>query len=40
MVNASGISNQLTPDRAEPKPAECPPDSKLPENIFTFIFIT
>ena len=32
MVNASGISNQLTPDRAEPKPAECPPDNKLPEN--------
>jgi hypothetical protein len=32
MVNASGISSQLTPDRAEPKPAECPPDNKLPEN--------
>ena len=32
MVNASGISNQLTPDRAEPKSAECPPDNKLPEN--------
>jgi ElaB/YqjD/DUF883 family membrane-anchored ribosome-binding protein len=32
MVNASGISNQLTPDRAAPEPAECPPDSKLPEN--------
>ena len=32
MVNASGISNQLTPNRAEPKPAECPPDNKLPEN--------
>ena len=32
MVNASGISNQSTPDRAEPKPAECPPDNKLPEN--------
>ena len=32
MVNASGISNQLTPDRAEPKPAECPPDNMLPEN--------
>ena len=32
MVNASGISSQLTPDRAKPKPAECPPDNKLPEN--------
>ena len=32
MVNASGISSQSTPDRAEPKPAECPPDNKLPEN--------
>jgi hypothetical protein len=32
MVNASGISSQLTLDRAEPKPAECPPDNKLPEN--------
>ena len=32
MVNASGISNQLTPDKAEPEPAECPPDNKLPEN--------
>src|SRR3954462_13399307 len=32
MVNASGISSQLTPDRAEPKPAECPPDNELPEN--------
>jgi ElaB/YqjD/DUF883 family membrane-anchored ribosome-binding protein len=32
MVNASGISSQLTPDRAEPKSAECPPDNKLPEN--------
>jgi ElaB/YqjD/DUF883 family membrane-anchored ribosome-binding protein len=32
MAKASGISNQLTPDGAEPKPAECPPDSMLPEN--------
>ena len=32
MVNTSGISSQPTPDRAEPKPAECPPDNKLPEN--------
>jgi len=32
MVNASGISKQLTPDRAEPKPTECPPDNNLPEN--------
>jgi hypothetical protein len=32
MVNASDISSQLTPDRAEPKPAKCPPDNKLPEN--------
>ena len=32
MSNASGTSSQLTPDRAEPKPAECPPDNKLPEN--------
>jgi hypothetical protein len=32
MVNASGTSSQLTPNRAEPKPAECPPDNKLPEN--------
>jgi hypothetical protein len=32
MVNASGISSQSTPDRAEHKSAECPPDSKLPEN--------
>jgi ElaB/YqjD/DUF883 family membrane-anchored ribosome-binding protein len=32
MVNASGISSQLPPDRAEPTPAECPPDNKLPEN--------
>jgi hypothetical protein len=32
MVNASGVSSQLTPDRAEPKSAECPPDNKLPEN--------
>jgi hypothetical protein len=33
MVNASGTSSQLTPNRAEPKPAECPPDNKLPENV-------
>jgi len=32
MVNAPSISSQSTPDRAEPKPAECPPDNKLPEN--------
>src|ERR687898_700607 len=32
MVNASGTSSQLTPNRAEPKSAECPPDNKLPEN--------
>jgi hypothetical protein len=32
MVNASATSRQLTPNRAEPKPAECPPDNKLPEN--------
>jgi hypothetical protein len=32
MVNASGISSQPTPDGAEPKSAECPPDNKLPEN--------
>jgi hypothetical protein len=32
MVNASATSSQLTPNRAEPKPAECPPDNKLPEN--------
>src|ERR671913_301659 len=32
MVNASGTSSQLTPNRAEPKPAECPPDNRLPEN--------
>ena len=32
MVNASGISSQLTPDREERKSAECPPDNKLPEN--------
>lgn len=32
MVNASGISSHPTPDRAEPKPAECPPDNELPEN--------
>jgi hypothetical protein len=32
MVNASGTSSQLTPNTAEPKPAECPPDNKLPEN--------
>jgi hypothetical protein len=32
MVNASGIRNQRTPDRAEPEPAGCPPDSKLHEN--------
>ncbi len=32
MVNASGVSSQSTPDRAEPKSAECPPDNKLPEN--------
>jgi ElaB/YqjD/DUF883 family membrane-anchored ribosome-binding protein len=32
MVNASGSSSQLTSDRGEPKSAECPPDSKLPEN--------
>ena len=32
MVNAPSISSQSTPERAEPKPAECPPDNKLPEN--------
>jgi len=32
MVNAPSISSQSTPDRAEPNPAECPPDNKLPEN--------
>jgi hypothetical protein len=32
MVNASGLSSQSTPDREEGKPAECPPDNKLPEN--------
>jgi hypothetical protein len=32
MVNVSGISSQLIPDRVEPKSAECPPDNKLPEN--------
>jgi hypothetical protein len=32
MVNASGISSHPTPDRAEPKSAECPPDNQLPEN--------
>ena len=32
MVNTSGISSQPTPDRAEHKSAECPPDNKLPEN--------
>jgi FtsZ-interacting cell division protein ZipA len=32
MVNVSGISSQLYPDRAEPKSQKCPPDSKLPEN--------
>src|SRR5215203_5250510 len=32
MVNASGISSQLTPDKEEGQSAECPPDSKLPEN--------
>ena len=32
MVNAPSISSQSTPDRAEPKSAECPPDNKLPEN--------
>jgi ElaB/YqjD/DUF883 family membrane-anchored ribosome-binding protein len=32
MVNASGISSQLSPDQEEGKSAECPPDSKLPEN--------
>jgi ElaB/YqjD/DUF883 family membrane-anchored ribosome-binding protein len=32
MVNVSGISSQLTPDGAELKSPECPPDSKLPEN--------
>jgi hypothetical protein len=32
MVNASGISGQLTPDSAEPKSTQCPPDNKLPEN--------
>jgi ElaB/YqjD/DUF883 family membrane-anchored ribosome-binding protein len=32
MVNASGISSQLTPDQEEGKSPECPPDNKLPEN--------
>jgi hypothetical protein len=32
MVNASGASSQLTPDREEGKSPECPPDNKLPEN--------
>ncbi|WP_404291057.1 hypothetical protein ACD578_03925 [Microvirga sp. RSM25] len=32
MVNASGISSQPTPDQEKGKSAECPPDSKLPEN--------
>src|SRR5215207_2734689 len=32
MANASGISSQSTPDRQERQSAECPPDSKLPEN--------
>jgi ElaB/YqjD/DUF883 family membrane-anchored ribosome-binding protein len=32
MVNASGSSNQLTPDQEEGKSPECPPDNKLPEN--------
>src|SRR5215216_4371598 len=32
MVNASGVSSQLTPDKEERKSAECPPDNKLPEN--------
>ncbi|QRM34305.1 hypothetical protein [Microvirga sp. VF16] len=32
MANASGIGSQPTPDRAEPKSAECPPDNMLPEN--------
>jgi ElaB/YqjD/DUF883 family membrane-anchored ribosome-binding protein len=32
MVNASGISSQSTPDREVHKSAECPLDTKLPEN--------
>src|SRR5215211_1876044 len=32
MVNASGVSSQLTPDREEGQSAECPPDNMLPEN--------
>jgi hypothetical protein len=32
MVNAPGISSQSAPGREDGKSAECPPDSKLPEN--------
>src|ERR671913_149184 len=32
MANTPGISGQSTPDGADRKSAECPPDSKLPEN--------
>ena len=32
MANTPGISGQSTPDGEDRKSAECPPDSKLPEN--------
>ena len=32
MANTSGINNQSVPKRDESQSAECPPDSKLPEN--------
>jgi ElaB/YqjD/DUF883 family membrane-anchored ribosome-binding protein len=31
-MNTPGVSGQSTPDGADRKSAECPPDSKLPEN--------
>ena len=32
MANTSGINNQSVPKKDESQSAECPPDSKLPEN--------